>query len=133
MHPQPPPHYPGYPARPLDPRWSRLAGLQSIATLVTIDRLLVAGSRARAGSCATGRRPRRPAAVTETSDQALEQAALDYIRAHGRTTTDRPGTWPPVHVYAYLFPRRPPARRGTGGHRHGRAEDAPRGRHPHGA
>ena len=42
--------------------------------------------------------------VTETGEQALEQAVLDYIRGHGRTTTDPAEVLATAwRVYAYLF------------------------------
>jgi hypothetical protein len=90
---------------PLDPRWSRLAGLQVDATTVTIDPGYWFRFESRSWlvcDWAGVRDDLLP--VTETSDQALEQAALDYVRAHGRTTTDPAEVLATAwQVYAYLF------------------------------
>ena len=90
---------------PLDPRWSRLAGLHVDGATVIID----PGFWFRFESpswlvCdwAGVRDDLLP--VTETGEQAMEQIALDYIRAHGRATTDPAEVLATAwHVYAYLF------------------------------
>jgi hypothetical protein len=90
---------------PLDPRWTRLAGLEVDGSTVTID----PGYWFRFESpswlvCDWPGVRDELLPVTETRDQALEQIVLDYIRAHGRTTTDPAEVlvtaW---HVYSWLF------------------------------
>jgi hypothetical protein len=90
---------------PLDPRWSRLPGLTVDGPAITIE----PGYWFRFESpvwltCDWPGVRDDLLPVTETSDQALEQAVLDYIRAHGRTTTDPAEVLATAwHVYAYLF------------------------------
>jgi hypothetical protein len=89
----------------LDPRWSRLPGLQVDGSTVTID----PGHWFRFESASwlicdwTGVRDEL-LPVAETADRALEQTVLDYIRTHGRTTTDPAEVLSTAwHVYAHLF------------------------------
>jgi hypothetical protein len=90
---------------PFDPRWSRLAGLEVDATTITLD----PGYWFRFESpswlvCDWAGVRDELLPVTETGEQALEQAALDYIRAHGQATTDPAEVLATAwHVYAYLF------------------------------
>jgi hypothetical protein len=90
---------------PLDPRWSRLPGLQTDGSTITLE----PGYWFRYENPAwlicdwTGVRDDLLPA-TETGDRALEQTVLDYIRAHGRTTTDPAEVLATAwHVYAHLF------------------------------
>ena len=120
---------------PLDPRWSRLPGLHADGTTVTLDPgywFRFENPSWTVCDWAGVRDDLLPAA--ETSDQALEQTVLDYIRAHGRATDDPAEVLATAwHVYAHLFRDDLLPVAGPGGHRPGRTEDAPRGRHPHGA
>jgi hypothetical protein len=90
---------------PLDPGWSRLASLEVHGSTLTID----PGYWFRFENPSwlvcdwTGVRDDL-LPVTETGERALEQTVLDYIRAHGRTTTDPAEVLATAwHVNAYLF------------------------------
>jgi hypothetical protein len=91
---------------PFDPRWARLPGITVDGRRVTIDPaayffrfnsaswLVCDWDTVRTGILDT----------QETSETALEQAALDFIRAHAHTTSDAAEVlavaW---QVYTYLF------------------------------
>jgi hypothetical protein len=91
---------------PVDHRWSRLPGIQVDGATVTINPadyffrfdssswLVTDWEAVRDGLLP----------VTETAEEAIEQAALEFIRAHARVTTDSAEVlaiaW---HVYSYLF------------------------------
>src|SRR5262249_7963107 len=90
---------------PLDPRWSRLTGLEIDGNVITIAPdywFRFENQSWIVCDWAAVRDELLPA--TETRGQALEQVVLDYIRAHGRTTTDPAEVLATAwHVYAYLF------------------------------
>lgn len=90
----------------LDPRWSRLPGITVDGRTITVDPneyffrfdshswLVIDWELVRD----------QLLEVTETSEKALEQIALEFIAEHGRTTDDPAevltNAW---HVYSYLF------------------------------
>jgi hypothetical protein len=90
---------------PLDPRWSRLPGIDIDGTTVTLEPAWWFRFESPAWLICDWpgvRDQLLPAA--ETGDRALEQVVLDYIRAHGRTTTDPAEVLATAwHVYAWLF------------------------------
>jgi hypothetical protein len=90
----------------IDPRWSRLPGIQVDGRTVQItpaDYFFRFDSRSWLvmdwQTVHTGLLP-----VNETEQEAIEQIALEFIRAHARTTTDAAEVlliaW---QVYSYLF------------------------------
>jgi hypothetical protein len=90
---------------PFDPRWSRLTGLEIDGSTITIDpEYWFRFENPSWLICDWPGVRDELLPATETGDQAMEQIVLDYIRAHGRTTTDPAEVvataW---HVYAYLF------------------------------
>jgi hypothetical protein len=90
---------------PLDPRWSRLPGLEVDGSTLTLapDYWFRFESQSWIVCDWPGVRDEL-LPVTESGDQALEQAVLDYIRAHGRATTDPAEVLATAwHVYAHLF------------------------------
>lgn len=90
---------------PLDPRWSRLPGLGvegNVLTLAPEYWFRFENPNWLVCDWTAVRDNLMPA--TETSDQALEQTVLDYIRAHGHVTTDPAEVLDTAwHVYAHLF------------------------------
>jgi hypothetical protein len=90
---------------PLDPRWSRLPGLEvegNVLTLAPEYWFRFESPSWLVCDWAAVRDDLLP--VAETSDQALEQIVLDYIRAHGRTTTDPAEVLATAwHVSSYIF------------------------------
>ena len=90
---------------PLDPRWSRLTGLHVDGTTVTIDPDYWFRFESPSWLICDWDGVRDTLLpVTETGDQALEQTVLNYIRQHGRTTTDPAEVLATAwHVYAHLF------------------------------
>jgi hypothetical protein len=90
---------------PLDPRWSRLTGLEVEGSVITLapDYWFRFESQSwLICDWAAVRDDLLPAAETES--QALEQTVLDYIRAHGRVTTDPAEVLATAwHVYDHLF------------------------------
>ena len=89
----------------LDPRWSRLAGLQVDGTTITISPAYWFRFESPSWlTCEWAGVRDDLLPVTETGEQALEQIVLDYIRAHGRITTDPARVLATAwHVYAHLF------------------------------
>lgn len=90
---------------PFDPRWSRVLGLEVVGSTVMIGPdfwFRLENSSWLVCDWSAVRDDLLP--VTETGDRALEQIVLDYIHAHGRTTTDPAEVLATAwHVYAYLF------------------------------
>jgi hypothetical protein len=92
---------------PFDPRWNRLPGITVDGATITIDpdayffRFDTAVSW-KVCDWSTVRAKFLDAA--ETAETALEQMALDFIAAHGRTTSDAAEVLATAwQVYAYLF------------------------------
>lgn len=90
---------------PLDPRWSRLPGLGiegNVLTLAPDYWFRFESPSWLVCDWAAVRDNLLPAA--ENGDQALEQTVLDYIKAHGRVTTDPAEVLDTAwHVYGHLF------------------------------
>jgi hypothetical protein len=90
---------------PLDPRWSRLPGLTTNGNDLTLtpDFWLQFADPTWLLCDWAGVRDNLLNA-TETSEQALEQTVLNYIRVHSRTTADPAEVLATAwDVYAYLF------------------------------
>ncbi|GAA1863890.1 hypothetical protein [Myceligenerans crystallogenes] len=89
-----------------DPRWSRLPGIEVEGTRITLDPAQYFFRFDEASWLVVDwdlvRDELLP--VTETVDEALEQTALRFIKAHARTTTDAAEVlriaW---EVYSYVF------------------------------
>jgi hypothetical protein len=90
----------------VDPRWSRLPGISVDGSTVTISPADYFFRFDSASWLVTGWETVRDGLlpVTETAEEAIEQAALEFIRANARVTTDPADVltiaW---HVYSYLF------------------------------
>ncbi|MEX2985566.1 hypothetical protein [Streptomyces sp. C36] len=89
-----------------DPRWARLPGIEVHGADITIDPAKYFFRFDSASWLVCDWEPVRAdlLSVKETAGAALEQTALDFIRANGRTTTDPAKVLTTAwEVYAYLF------------------------------
>jgi hypothetical protein len=93
------------PAR-FDPRWSRLPGLfiEGRSLVIEPGEYFQRYESPSWVICGWSGVCDELLPVTETADQALEQVTLDYIREHGRTTTDPAEVLATAwQVYGHLF------------------------------
>lgn len=89
-----------------DPRWSRLPGVEVDGHRITIDPAEYFFRFESSSWLLTDwdlvRRELLP--VEETAESAVEQFALDFVKAHGESTSDAARVLTTAHeVYAYLF------------------------------
>jgi hypothetical protein len=92
---------------PFHPGWNKLRGLTVDGTHLTIDPEEYFFRRAEGVSwmiCDWAAVWRDLVGVTETAETTIEQRVLDYVREHGRRTTDPAKVLSTAYaVYAHLF------------------------------